>query len=239
MGELLADARALLSRERSLITAVAGPFLFLPAYAVQLLTPPVPLLPAERTRETYAAWFDSLGTWGEANAGWYFLADAIAVLGVAALTVLLIDPSRPNVGAAMTRGARLWPRFLLASVIASVPIGLGMVLVIPGLFFQARLIAAAPALAVEQPLSASAALVRSWRATAGASGALIGCVALLLALQWLALAPFTSFDTWLRAPPHLNPFVLALVDAAMAAISAVYQVALLLLGIAAYRRLAS
>lgn len=238
-GELLADARALWSRERSLIVAVGAPFLFLPAFAVKLLTSPMPPPPAERSREAYAAWFDALGIWGEANAGWYFLADAILVFGVAALTVLLIDPARPTVAAALMRAARLWPRFLLASVLASVPVGLGMVLVIPGLFFQARLIAAVPALAVEQPLAASVALMRSWQTTAGASGTLFGCVALLLALQWLALGPFTSFDTWLRTPAHLNPFVLALVDAAMSAITALYQVALLLVGIAAYRRLAS
>ena len=239
MGLLLADLRALWSRERGLIVAVGAPFLFLPAFAIQLLTPPPPLLPGERTQANLTVWLDALTLWGQANAGWYLLADAVAVFGAAALTILLAHPSRPTVAEAMARAGRRWPRFLLASVLAAIPVGLGMWLILPGLLLQARFVAATAALAVEQPVSATGALARSWRLTGRAGGAVFGGVAVLFAAQWIALIPLVPLDGWLRAPTHLNPVVLALVDAGMAAVAALYQAALVLLGVVTYRRLAS
>ena len=53
------------------------------------------------------------------------------------------------------------------------------------------------------------------------------------------LIPLAPLDLWLREPARLNPIVLALVDAGLAAAAALYHVALLLLGLVAYRRLAS
>lgn len=238
LAALLADVRALWTRERALIVALAAPFLFLPTFAIQLLTPPPPVMPAERTQETLAAWFDRFALWSGDNGGWYLLAGAAAVFGAAALTVLLIDRTRPTVGEALARSLRLWPRFLLASVIAAIPVGLGMWLILPGLYFQARLVAAAAALS-EEPVSAAGALARSWRLTARAQGPLFAAAVLLLAVQWAALMPLAPLDRWLRAPAHLNPAVLALVDAGISAVGALYQVAVLLLGISAYRRLAS
>lgn len=235
---LLADVRALWGRERALIVALGAPFLFLPAFAVQLLTAPPPALPAERSQANLARWLDALSRWGEANIGWYLLADVVAILGGAALTILLADPARPTAGEALARAGRLWPRFLLASVLAAIPVGLGMWLILPGLFLQARFVAATTALAVE-PVSAAGALGRSWRVTGRAGGAVFGAVAALFALQWIALMPLAPLDAWLRAPAHLNPVVLALVDAGMAAVGALYQAALVLLGVATYRRLAS
>ena len=237
MTGLLADGRALWARERALIVALGAPFLFLPALAVQLLTAPPPMLPAERTQASLERWLDALGGWGQANAGWYLLADGVAVLGAAALTILLADPARPTVGEALGRAGRLWPRFLLASVLAAIPVGLGMWLILPGLFLQARFVVATTVLAVE-PVSASGALGRSWRLTRVAGG-VFGAVAALFALQWIALTPLVPLDDWLRQPTHLNPVVLALVDGGMAAVGALYQVALVLLGVVAYRRLAS
>lgn len=239
MATLLADARALWSRERALIVAVGAPFLFLPDLALRLLTPPPPGLPAERTEATIAVWWDALTTWAQVNCGWYFLAGALAVFGAAALTVLLTDRARPTVAEALARAARLWPRFLIASVLAAVPVGLGMWLIVPGVYLQGRFAAAAAALAGEQPLSAAGALARSWRITGRANAAVFGSVALLFALEWLASGPIMPLEVWLRAPGHLNPFVLALLDALLAAITACYQAAIVLLGVVAYRRLAS
>lgn len=238
VGELLADVRAALAHERALIAAVGAPFLFVPPFALRLLTPPPPVMPAERTEAALAAWLDAFGAWGQANGGWYLLAEAAGVFGAAALTLLLADPARPTVGAALVRAARLWPRFLLASVLAAVPIGLGLWLILPGLFFQARFVAADAAIARERR-SAAGSLGRSWSMTGRAAAAVFGGVALLFALEWLALESLAPLDHWLRSPGHLNPFVLAVVDAAMAAVGAAYQAGLVLLGLAAYRRLAS
>lgn len=238
MLTLLGDLRALFTREIALIVAAGAPFLFLPAYAVQLLTPALPKFPAERTQVAIARWLDAVAIWGQANVGWYLLADALAVFGAGALTVLLIDPRRPTVGQALARATQLWPRFILASVLMAIPVNLGMWLILPGLYFQARFILAAPVLALE-PRSAIGALGRSWRLTGQASWAVFASLVAVFALWWMVLIPLAPLDGWLRSPGHLNPFLLALVDGALAAVAALYQAAALVLGVVAYRRLAS
>lgn len=179
-----------------------------------------------------------MAIWGQANVGWYLLADALAVFGTAALTVLLIDPRRPTVGQALARATQLWPRFILASVLVAIPVNLGMWLILPGLYFQARFLLAAPVLALE-PRSAIGALGRSWRLTGRASWAVFASLVAVFALWWMVLIPLAPLDGWLRSPGHLNPVLLALVDGALSAVTALYQAAALVLGVVAYRRLAS
>ena len=238
MLALLRDLRALFTREIALIVAVGAPFLFLPAYAFKLLTAPPPTLPTERTQEALAGWLDAMAIWVQANASWYLLADSLAMFGAAALTVLLIDPRQPTVGQALARATQLWPRFVLASVLVAIPVGLGMRLILPGLYFQARFLLAAPVLAVE-PRSAIGALGQSWRLTRQASWAVFGSLVAVFAFGWMLLIPLVPLDEWLRSPGHLNPVLLALVDAALAAVAALFQAAALVLGVVAYRRLAN
>lgn len=239
MTRLLADTWALLKSEADLIGRIAAPFVFLPAFAVRLLADPLPPLPSTREQAVIEAWFNSVTVWGQANAGWYLLADAVGVYGLATLALLLTDSAGPDVRAALGRAARLFPRFLLTSILIAIPVGLGMwLLILPGLYVRARLIAAAPALAAEQPLGAARSLARSVAVTRGAGWGTFGAVVVLFLLQWLAISPLAPLDAWLREPAHLNPIVLALVDAGLAAVSALHHVALLLLGVVAYRRLA-
>jgi hypothetical protein len=239
-GRLLADVWALLRREGDLILRVAGPLIFLPAFAVQLLCDPLPAIPsAPRDEAAIAAWVDAVTLWGQSNAGWYLLADAIGILGVATLAVLLTTPGRPNVGEALGIAGRRYGRFLLAALLVAIPVGAGMWLfLLPGLYIQARLIAVAPVLAAEQPTAARASLVRSFRVTRGAGWAILGAIVTLFLLQWMVLAPLAPADAWLRSPGHENPFVLALVDAALAVAATAYHVGLALLGVVVWRRLA-
>lgn len=240
LTRLLADTWSLFRRDADLIVRVAAPFLFLPALAVQLLADPLPPLPATRDQPAIEAWLNTVGVWGQSNAGWYVLADAIGLFGLATSAMLLVDRARPDVRAALSRAARLFPRFILASFLVAIPVGLGLWLfVLPGLYAQARLIAVLPALAAEQPLGAGRSLARSVAITRGYGWALLGAVLTIFLLQWLALGLLAPVDGWLRAPAHLNPFLLALVDAGLAAVAATYHVAILLLGVVAYRRLAS
>lgn len=239
-GRLLADAWALMRREGDLILRVAGPLIFLPAFAVQLLCDPLPAIPAApRDEAAIARWIDAVTLWGQSNAGWYLLADAIGILGVATIVVLLTAPGRPNVGEALGIAGRHYGRFLLAAVLTAIPVGAGMWLfLLPGLYIQARLIAVQPVLAAEQPIGARASLLRSFRITRGAGWAILGAIVTLFLLQWMVLAPLAPADAWLRSPGHENPFVLALVDAALAAAGTAYHVGLALLGVVLWRRLA-
>lgn len=238
---LLATAWALFRRDRALIGALAGCLVFLPAFAVLLLCDPVPPLPpAPRDQAMIAAWMEAVGVWAQSNALPYVLADLLGIVGAAAIAVLLLDPRRPTVSAALrVAGARFLP-FAGASLLAAIPVGLGLWLfILPGLYAQARLVVATPALARHPELGAIPALGLSLRLTRGEGIAITGAIVGLFLAQWLAIVPLMSADEWLRTAGNTNPLVLSLVDAAIALVGAAYHVAVLLVGVVVYRVRAS
>lgn len=239
-SRLLADAWTLFRREADLILRLALPLVVLPAFAVQLLCDPLPPLPpAPRDQPMLEAWITQVGVWGQANAIWYLLADAVGVYGLAAIAILLLDPDRPVVAGALRTAARRFVPFALASLAVAIPVGLGMwFFVLPGLWVQGRLAAAFPLLARASRQGAAQAVRVSWRATRGAGFALAGAVVTVFLLQWLAIVPLLSADEWLRAPGNDNPLVLSLVNALIALLGGAYHLAVLMIGVAAYLRLA-
>lgn len=238
---LLADAWGVFRREADLIVRLAGALIFLPAFAVQLLCDPLPTLPRESGDEqAMEAWFNAVAVWGQGNAFWYVAADLIGIVGLAAIATLLLTPDRPSVADALRLALRRIGRFVLANLLVAIPVGLGLwMFVLPGLFMQARLIVVVPVIVAEPNQSAARAMGRSWRVTGDVRWALLGAVVTLFLVQWMVVSPLFPLDTWLREPGHDNPFVIALVTALMAIAGTIYNVALLMLGIATYRRFAS
>jgi hypothetical protein len=234
---LLSVAWRLFRRDRALVVSLAAPFVFLPAFAALLLCDPLPPLPpAPRDEIMMRAWLAAVGQWGQANALFYVVADLIAVYGIAAIALLLLDPDRLTVGQALGQAlARLWS-FALVTLAVAVPVGLGMwLLVLPGLYVQARLIAALPALARHPALRAAPALRLSWRMTRGRDWAITGALVTLFLAQWVAVSPLLLADEALRAPGRGDPVLLALVDALLALVPAIYSVATVLVGVVVYR----
>ncbi|MBW6528825.1 hypothetical protein KZ813_18455 [Sphingomonas sp. RHCKR7] len=234
---LLSVAWRLFRRDRALVLRLAAVFVFLPAFAALLLCDPLPPLPpAPRDELMMRAWLAAVASWGQSNALFYLLADLLAAYGVAAVALLLLDPDRLTVGQALGQAlARLWS-FVLVSVAVAVPVGLGMwLLVLPGLYVQARLIAAVPALARHPALRAGPALRLSWRLTKGQDWAITGALVTLFLAQWVAVSPLLQADEALRAPGSGDPVLLALVDALLAAVPVAYAVAVLLVGVVVYR----
>jgi hypothetical protein len=232
VARLVADGWALLRRERRVLVGAGAPFLFLPPFAVQLLAdgPPVPM---KATPE----WMARAGDWAAANLHWYLLADVVVIFGTAVLALLLAARGRPTVGAALREALRMLPRFVLAALVVAVPVGLGLYLfILPGLYLQARL-ALVPLLVAAGERSAIGAAQESWRRTSAVQLPLWGAVVALFSVQWLAAAMLVPVDTFLRAPGHANPLVLALVDGGIAAVLSGYRLGLLLLGAAAWVRL--
>lgn len=230
-GGLIRAAWALFRRDARVLLAASAPFLFFPAFAVHLLADPPPM-PFAATPE----WFDRAAAWGEENLWWYLLASLAGTYGIGVLALLLADPDRPTVRAALGRALRLLPRFVLAAVLVAIPAAAGLYLfVLPGLYVQARL-APVPLLVAQAQVSAIRAVGLSWRLTAPLAWPLLGAVILIFLAQWLAAMLLLPAEAWLRQPSHANPFVLALVSAAITAMLAAYRVALLLLGAVACRR---
>lgn len=238
---LLAAAWRQFRRERALLWPLAAAFVFLPALAAMLMTDPVPPLPdAPRDPAAMNAWFEAVTIWAGPNLWWYLAADLAGVYGAAAIALLLLDARRLSVGEALSAAAwRLWP-FVVVGVLTSVPVGLGLWLfVLPGLYVQARLIAAVPALAHGSDVGPFEAMRISLRVTRGLGLAITGALVTLFLLQWVVAVPLLSADEWLRAAGQDNPVVLSLVDALMAAAGAIYKTGALLVGVACYRLRAS
>ncbi|MGJ3627197.1 hypothetical protein AB5I41_10135 [Sphingomonas sp. MMS24-JH45] len=62
---VLAAAWRLFRRDRDLVLRVAGPLVFLPAFAVQLLCDPIHGLPeGARNKAAMQAWMDAVIAWG-------------------------------------------------------------------------------------------------------------------------------------------------------------------------------
>ena len=239
---LLSVAWRLFRRDRALITVVASAFIFLPAFAALLLCDPLPPLPpAPRDEIVVRAWMGAVAQWGQANALWFVLADLVATFGAATIALLLLDPDRVTVGQALGQALVRLVAYTMVSVGIAIPVGLGMwLLVLPGLYAQARLSAAIPAMARHPALRPWAALRLSWKMTRGYDWAITGALVTLFLVQWIVVSPLLQADEALRGGPDGgHVLAVALVDALIAGLGTFYGVATLLIGVVVYRVRAS
>ncbi len=242
LAGLLADGWALFRRDADLLLRIAGLFFFLPTYALLLLVGPLPLPDAAITDATARAqaWMTALDTWvgdyGLGSVGAY----AITYFGLAVVFCLFLDPVRPTAGEAMGRAARMFPRFILAMVVVSIPAGAGMyILLLPGLWLMSRFMLAGPILFAESPTGAMAAIGRSWRMTRSCQLALLGAIVTVYLAALLAGQPFMLLARWLGGEGGANPAGVAIVHAFAAGVAMLTQLAGALVAIAAYRRLSA
>lgn len=234
---LLSLSWRLFRRDGGLIAVIAAAFIFLPAYAAWLLCDPLPPPPpAPRDEIVLRAWMVAVAQWGQGNALWFLLADLFGTFGIAAIALLLLDPDRLTVGQAIGQALVRLLAYAIVSIAIAVPVGLGMwLLVLPGLYAQARLIAAIPAMARHPTLRAWMALKLSWRLTRGHDWAITGALVTLFLVQWLAVSPLLQLDETLRAPDGGHVVGVAVVGALIAGAGTLYSVATLLLGAVVYR----
>ena len=138
---------------------VAAPFTLLPSVAVQLFVPPLPADPADITGQQ-----------------WLFAFLMPALLGnfaqLAVTPLLLRRDVTPRF--AFTVALQLWPLYMAALLLAGLPVGLGvLMLLLPGLYLYARLIFPVSAvLTAEGRTGVTALLKRSWQLTEPAQGTL-------------------------------------------------------------------
>lgn len=237
---LLSVVWRLFRRDAVLLLPVIGAFVFLPSFAALLLCDPVPPLPAgPRDEAMMQAWLNAVALWGQANGVWFLLAELVGTFGIAAIALFLLEPDRLTVGQALGQAIVRLVAFTIATAAIAVPVAMGLwMLVLPGLYVQARLIVAVPAMARHPALRPLASLRLSWKMTKGLDRALTGALVTLFLAQWLAVSPLLLADEALRSGAG-NPLALALVDALIAGVGAAYATATLLLGVVAYRVRAS
>jgi hypothetical protein len=247
---LIADAWRVWRADWNILTAVAGVFVFLPALAAAMLIPEFPdsstLTSADPTNPAFIVWRTAMETWIANYALWQLGAIVVALFGQFALVAIYLTPNQASVGEALLGALRLFLRFLLASMIWTLPIGLlGLVFLrVPFLLTPvlalvlARTLLVAPAIVAARPIGAVAAIGRSFVLTKGNTMMLASLVLTVIVGQLLVAIPLVALDHWLTVNVP-NPIALAIVDVALAAAQALAAIAMALFQVTAWRRLSS
>lgn len=180
-----AEVTALLRSHASLIATVAGVFIFLPTLLVAHFLPqPEGFLPALLAASLLpqpdgAATIVQLQLWGEYfNANWHWLLLNRIVVMIGSIAILLLLFARGiTVGAAIAAALALLPAYFIASLLGSVAIGFGiMLLLVPGLYLIGRLGPLNAVVVAETHRNPIAALRRCWDLTRGHGWAILGLI---------------------------------------------------------------
>lgn len=230
-----ADAVGMVRSNLAILVAVAGVFLFLPAYALLMFAP------FEQPRgnpNDLRALLAVLSAYYQANVLSFLAVSVANTIGQAALLVLLLDRHRPTVAEALRVALQLaLPLFALTMLVNLMLISGFALAIAPGLYLLGRLAVTAPALIAGRQGNPAAALVASWRHTRGLGWRIAGLILMITALGWIALSASTSVLNviiGLALPADITMFATAFVDAFG---GAALSLLLIVLSAAIYREL--
>lgn len=229
------DAMALLKANAELTIILLGLFSLVPLLAANLFIPQPEIVPGQDPNEQLAM----IGAWFRQNWYWFVGLFLLGAVGNMALLLVVMDKSRPTVGAALKMAATLLPLFFLVHLLAGIPIILGMfLLLIPGIYLTIKFLLLSTVIAAEPERSPIAVLQRSWRLTRGNSLRIFGFLFIITIVAFVLLfviSLIVGVPAALLLPENLEAAVTA-------AVSLVLQVALnavfLFITIAIYRQLA-
>ena len=168
------DLIALLRAHATLIAALAGVFIFLPALLVgHFLPQPVPADDIQR-------YILLLREYISANWPWLLLQGLLNMLGSLAILMLVFARKGTTVAAAIAAAAALLPFYFIASLLSTVMIAIGLaLLIVPGLYLIGRLAPLAPVMVAENRRNPIDAIRRSFEVTKGRGWAVLGLVVLV------------------------------------------------------------
>lgn len=239
------DARAAWRRDGALLLPIAGLAYFLGPFAAQLLLPELPSMPQGRDEAAMRAWGEAIQAWAGSYGGWYLASPLLALFGSLTIFALYLSRTRPTLGGAMRRALALYARFLLASILVSLPMAglMSMTLAVPMLlvfaagpifYVYGRTMLMGPVIVAEAPVGAVAAIARSWVLTKGQGWMLAATYALVFLVPGL----LGSIALSIGSAGGGNPVIVA-IGAGLACLIAAGGAALLaLVQVALYRRLA-
>lgn len=227
------DAKAMVSRDRDVLSAVAGMFLLVPMIVSGWLLPdPRPLAEGATVSDLLAAQIAFFGD----NAPVILTSGLFVTFGTLTMLVLLVHPSRPVVADALRLALRLLPLYLLANLLQSLAVFGGfMLFILPGVYLVARLICIAPVLAAEEERGPMALLMRSWAITRG-SGLrillMLGSILLVAMIVSSALSAVVGIIAGLTLPADVARLAIII---AGAVVEAALAVAIMAVSAAIYR----
>ena len=239
-----ADAWGRWKRDRALLLPLAGLFLFLPQFAFYLLAAPFPKLSPEQAKDTEAllAPDSPLIAWISHNAPGMLATVLLMTFGSLVVLCLYLDREATTAGRALARSTGLFPRYLLAAIVAGLPAGpielMLVILVLPCLYLLGRLMLVGPVIVAERPIGVIRAIGRSFTLTRRRGLAMMALAAAVMLAGMLAPAPFRIIRDAMQTAGAENPVAIALIEAIGSLLAAAVALAALLIEIALYRRLA-
>lgn len=180
-----ADVMALLRAHASLIATVAGVFIFLPGLLLAYFVP-----------QPVAQDFARLGeVWTEyamANWHWLLLNGLVSMIGQIAI-LLLIFSRGITVGGAIAAALALLPFYFLTSLLSSILIGLGFILlIIPGAYLLGRLGPVNAVVVAEMRRNPVDSIGRCFALTKGHGWAVLGLILLVAIAASIAIGVATT-----------------------------------------------
>lgn len=241
-----ADALAMWRKDSALLIPVAGLTMFVPQLAQMLLLPDRPIQPEQATEEAVRAWNEATVAWFSSYGGWYVLGPVLSLFGALAIMALYLDRAHPTLAGALGRAAAVFLRYVLASILVTLPLAglmasalvapvLFIVVLAPILYISARTLMIAPVLVGQSSIGAVAAIGRSWRLTTGNGWALAG----IYAAPFLTALLLGNTLSSLVAVTGANPVARAITSALAAAVVTAAALTIALVQVSIYRRLAS
>jgi hypothetical protein len=230
------DTSRMLRANASLVAAIAGAFLFLPALVSGYLAPAPTQAQGNPTAQMMAYYSEH----------WELLliVAVIGFVGNLALLILALDDGRPTVGHAIGRAFPLLPSYFLTSVLMFMIVGVGvMALILPGLYLLGRLVLSGPVIVAEGRRNSIDAIRRSFSITKGSGWANTGLILIVtityLVLNVAATAVFGSIFLLLGRLAGAADIAAFFLLALQAAIGAAFNVTLVVLLASLYRNLAA
>lgn len=240
IGAACREALRYWRRDRDVIVAIAGVFFFVPTLILGLfMVPGDAAVASAGTPATDAALLESMRAYFLANMHWLLLQTVAELFGVCVILSLLLDPSRPTVGAASLQTANRLPMVLAVTVVVNIVKIAGLVMfILPGLFVIGRTFVILPALMARPERGAGASVSEALALTEGLVVRLVALAgAIYFATQTAVL--LLSATARLASTGGENPVLSAMLAAAVAFVGAIMSIAFVLVRAALYRRLAS
>lgn len=231
-SEVWNDTVELLRSNSTIIMAIAGVFLFLPALVTAyFLTPPVP----KTLGEMLPMWVEYF----TANWHWLLLERLFEMVGAISLLLLFLDARGRSVGALISGAVMILPFYFLATLLSSVLLAIGLALfLVPGLYLLSRLAFVGPDVAVAGTRNPFVAITRSFAQTKGNGWAILGLL-MLIAIPGTIIAGTAGMLLGLLflaiAGQDVGAFLTQIVQALAGAVLGVVILAVIA---ALYRRLA-
>lgn len=225
------DTVGLIRGNASVLIALAGVFIFLPALlmAYFLPGPQAPtmakLIPLMREH--------LIATWH-----WMLLANIFNMAGTLAMMLLLFGKGGPTVGSTIAGAFALLPFYFLAAVLSSFLIGIGLTLfILPGAYLFGRMAPLAPVVAAEDRRNPIDAIRRSFEITRGNGWTVTGLIVIVAAAAFVTTFAITIIfgSTAILIAGQQIGGMMALIVSAVT--SAAFSTLMIILFAAIYRQL--